>query len=97
MTARMRSRPGKRCQARYSSDFIAFRLLNRVMVLSIGRNYHIQLWATLRAPRPRNRTANFGPGFLPVSPRFTGFRIKREPWQTLQAGPSLPLNNLLAP
>jgi len=54
MTARMRSRPGKRCQARYSSDFIAFRLLNRVMVLSIGQNYHILLSTTLRAPVPRN-------------------------------------------
>jgi hypothetical protein len=54
MTARMRSRPGKRCQARYSSDFIALRLLNRVMVLSIGRNYHILPSATLQAPGPRN-------------------------------------------
>jgi len=81
--ARMRSRPGKRCQARYSSDFIAFRLLNRVMVLSIRRNYHILLSATLRAPRPRNQPGNFGAGFLPVSTWFTGFRIDRDPWQTL--------------
>ncbi len=41
MTARIRSRPGKRCQALYSSDFIAFRLLNRVIVLSIRETYHI--------------------------------------------------------
>ncbi len=41
MTARIRSRPGKRCQAQYSSDFIAFRLLNRVIVLSTRESYHI--------------------------------------------------------
>src|SRR5271155_1218107 len=33
-----RSLPGRRCQARYSSDFIAFRLLYRVVRLSIWRN-----------------------------------------------------------
>jgi len=52
MTARMRSRPGRRCQARYSSDFIAFRLLNRVMVLSIRRNYHIHCRPHFEHPGP---------------------------------------------
>jgi hypothetical protein len=37
MTARIRSLPGRRYQERYSSDFIAFRLLYRVILLSISQ------------------------------------------------------------